>query len=360
MRKWFLILIILFILFLLTGAVCAEEVIGIETDTLTEGLDGEVAELLPEFSSDGRVDFWESLKTVFFGSLTSVRDGYRSALRLCAVLLAVATLCAIASTARQNPVDAATIAGALALTVAVLSTFSAMIGLATQTVQDIAAYGACFLPVMASCTMMSGGVTSASSLYAGTVLFSELLMQLISKLLVPAVMVYLLLAMAEAALSNQMLSEIRELVGWLISKTLRVLMYIFIGYISVTGVLSGSSDAATLKATKAAISGMIPVVGSIVSDASESLIASATMLKSAVGIFGMLAVIAISLVPFLTVGTHYLMLKVTAAVSGTVGLKPHVKLLKNFSTAMGYLLAMCGTCALLLLISTVCFLKVVQ
>lgn len=357
MRK---LLLIFAIILLLTGVVCAEEVIGIDTDAMTEGLDDEVAELLPEFSAEGGVDFGESLKTLFFGSLTSVRDGYRSALKLCAVLLAIATLCAVASTAKKNLVDAATIAGALGLTVAVLSTFSSMIGLATQTVQDIADYSTCFLPVMASATMMSGGVTSASALYAGTVLFSEILMQLVSKLLVPAVMVYLLLAMAEAALSNRMLAELRELVGWLISKSLRILMYIFIGYITVTGVLSGTSDAATVKATKAAISGMIPVVGSIVSDASESLIASASVLKGAVGGFGMLAVIGICLVPFLTVGTHYLMLKVTAAVSGTVGLKPHVNLLKNFSAAMGYLLAMCGVCALLLLISTVCFLKVVQ
>ncbi len=357
MRKLFLIFLIVL---LLTGVVRAEEVIGIDTDALTEGLDDEVTELLPKFSADGGVDFWDSLKTVLFGSLTSLRESYRSALKLCAVLLAVATLCAVASTSQHHLADASTIAGALGLTVAVLSTFSAMIGLATQTVRDITDYSACFLPVMASATMMSGGVTSGSSLYAGTVLFSQLLMQLISKLLVPAVTVYLLLAMAEAALSNQMLSELRELVGWLISKSLRILMYIFIAYISLTGVLSGSSDAATLKATKAAISGMIPVVGNIVSDASESLIASATMLKSAVGMFGMLAVLGICLAPFLTVGTHYLMLKVTAAVSGTVGLKPHVKLLKSFSAAMGYLLAMCGVCALLLLISTVCFLKVVQ
>lgn len=357
MRK---LLLIFALVLLLTGVVRGEDVIGIDTDAMTEGLDDEVAELLPEFSEDGSVDFWDSLKNLFFGSLTSVRDGYRSALKLCAVLLAVATLCAIASVSEHRDIDAATIAGALGLTVAVLSTFSSMIGLATQTVQDIADYSACFLPVMASATMMSGGISSGSALYAGTVLFSEILMQLISKLLIPAVIVYLLIAMAEAALSNQMLSELLELVGWLISKSLRILMYIFIGYISVTGVLSGTSDAATVKATKAAISGMIPVVGSIVSDASESLLASATMLKSAVGVFGMLAVIGICLVPFLTVGTHYLMLKVTAAVSGTVGLKPHVRLLKNFSTAMGYLLAMCGVCALLLLISTVCFLKVVQ
>ena len=36
----------------------------------------------------------------------------------------------------------------------------------------------------------------------------------------------------------------------------------------------------------------------------------------------------------------------------------HVTLLRQFSTAMGYLLGMCGASGLLMLISAVCFLKV--
>ncbi len=357
MRKCTLVILLIF---LLSSTVYAEDVTGIDTEPLTQGLSEDAADLLPEYASDGTLDFWDSLKNIFFGSFLSIKDSYVSALKLCAILLGLATLCAVAQISSHQYVDAITIAGALGITVAVASTFQSMIGLAIQTVEDITNYSACLLPVMASATVMSGGVASGSALYAGTVMFSQLLLQLISKLLIPGVFIYLLIAMAEAALSSEMLSEIREFIGWLISKTLRIIMYIFIGYMSITGVISGTSDAATLKATKAAVSGMIPVVGNIVSDASESLIASAMILKSSVGIFGMLAVIAICLVPFLTVGTHYLMLKVTAAVSGTVGLKPHVKLIKSFSTAMGYLLAMCGACALLLLISTVCFLKVVQ
>ena len=82
------------------------------------------------------------------------------------------------------------------------------------------------------------------------------------------------------------------------------------------------------------------------------------MLKNSVGVFGMLAVLAVCLTPFLRVGVQYLMLKLTAAVSGTVGLPSHVKLIKHFSSAMGYLLAMNGACALMALICVVCFLKV--
>lgn len=231
--------------------------------------------------------------------------------------------------------------------------------LASETVTRLSDYSACLLPVMASAMAMSGGTVSAGTLYAGTALFSGLLSRLIARLLLPGVSVYLVVAAAEAALADSLLSELREFVGWLISKSLRVMLFVFTGYLTVTGVISGSADAAAVRATKAAVSGMVPVVGSILSDASETLLASASALKSSMGVFGMLAVLAICLAPFLKIGAQYLLLKGTAAVSGTIGMPQQVKLVKHAATAMGYLLAMTGACALMLLISVVCFLKVV-
>ena len=346
--------------FLLSASVCAAESIGIDTDGLDEGLPEEAEELMPEISPSEQGDLWESIKTVFFNAIGNTGQSLKSGLRLCAVLLGITTLCAIVElSAVGKYAGVITVAGALGICAAIVGTMQTMVSLAVGTVQDISAYSACFMPVMASVAAMSGCVTAYTALYAGTVLFVELLLQLISKLLVPAVFLYLAISTAEAALSSDMLSELREFIGWLISKSLRILLYLFLAYMSATSVISGAADAAALKATKAAVSGMIPVVGGIISDASETLLASASILKSSIGIFGMVAVVATCLLPFLRVGIQYLLLKVTAAISGTVGLQSHIKLLKHCADAMGYLLAMCGTSALLLLISSVCFMKVV-
>lgn len=346
--------------FLLSASVCAAESIGIDTDGLDEGLPEEAEVLMPEISPSEQGDLWESIKTVFFNAIGNTGQSLKSGLRLCAVLLGITTLCAIVElSAVGKYAGVITVAGALGICAAIVGTMQTMVSLAVGTVQDISAYSACFMPVMASVAAMSGCVTASTALYAGTVLFVELLLQLISKLLVPAVFLYLAISTAEAALSSDMLSELREFIGWLISKSLRILLYLFLAYMSATSVISGAADAAALKATKAAVSGMIPVVGGIISDASETLLASASILKSSIGIFGMVAVVATCLLPFLRVGIQYLLLKVTAAISGTVGLQSHIKLLKHCADAMGYLLAMCGTSALLLLISSVCFMKVV-
>lgn len=353
---------LLILTLLLTGAVFAAEPenIGIDTDDLEDGLSVEAGQAMPDISPTEQASFWDSAKSVLSYAVSKTGSSLKSGLRLCAILLGIATLCSVVELSAQEKFGGViSVAGALGICAAVTGSFQSMVSLAADTVQQLADYSACLMPVLASAAAMSGGMTASTALYAGTVLFVELLLQLISKLLIPAVFFYLAIATAEAALSSDMLSELREFIGWLISKSLRVLVYVFIGYMSLTGVISGTADAAAVKATKAAVSGMVPVVGSIISDASETLLASASLLKSSIGVFGMIAVLAICLLPFLRIGIQYLLLKVTAAVSGTVGLSSHVKLLKQCSTAMGYLLAMCGSCGLLLLISSVCFMKAV-
>jgi len=126
---------------------------------------------------------------------------------------------------------------------------------------------------------------------------------------------------------------------------------------SVTGVVSGTTDAAALKAARVTISSVVPVVGGILSDASESVLVSIGILKNAAGIYGILAVLAVFVGPFVKVGVQYLLLKASAAVCGVFGNKNISALVDDFSTAMGLLLAMVAAGCLLVLISTVCFLK---
>ena len=138
---------------------------------------------------------------------------------------------------------------------------------------------------------------------------------------------------------------------------LKTLLYGFTAYLSLTGVVSGTTDQAALKAAKMTISGMVPVVGSILSDASEAVLVSAGVIKNGVGIAGMLAVIAIAIVPFLQLGIQYLTLKLTGALCKLFGDGPVAALVEDFSTGMGFLLGMTGAMSLMLIISLMCFLK---
>ena len=136
-----------------------------------------------------------------------------------------------------------------------------------------------------------------------------------------------------------------------------MILYVFTGYIAISGVVSGTTDAATLKATKLTISSVVPVVGGILSDASEAVLVSATAVKNAAGLYGLFAVLAIWIGPFLQIAAHYLLLKATGALCSTFSDMSSTELVQDFTTSLGLLLAMTGTNCLMLMISLVCYLR---
>ena len=96
---------------------------------------------------------------------------------------------------------------------------------------------------------------------------------------------------------------------------------------------------------------VLSLVGGIIADASETVLAGAGMLKNTIGVFGMLAILAACAYPFLQLGVQYLLYKLTAYLASVVGAPGLCKLIDGLGGAFGLILGMTGGCALLLLIS---------
>lgn len=243
------------------------------------------------------------------------------------------------------------------ISVLLLNTTNSLINLGAQTVTQISEYGKLLIPVMTAAMAAQGGVTSSASLYTGTSLFSTILTSLIGRLLVPLLYIFLCLCIAHQAIGENALKQLRDFVKWLLTWSMKIMLYVFTGYLSITGVVSGSADASMIKATKLTISGSVPVVGGILSDASETILVSAGLMKNAAGVYGVLAIVAIWIGPFLKIAVQYMLIKLTAAICGVFGTKRVVSLVEDFASAMGFVLAMISTISLLLTIAIVCFMK---
>lgn len=249
------------------------------------------------------------------------------------------------------------LAGTIVVSCLMLGSANTLIRDAAATVTELSEYGKLLLPVMTAAMAAQGGITGSAAIYTGTAIFDAVLCGIISKVMVPLIYIFLALAAANSALGEDLLKRFRDFAKWLVSWCLKTVLYVFTGYITVSGVVSGTADQAALKAAKLTISGMVPVVGGIMSEASEAVLVSAGLVKSAVGTYGLLAITAIAAGPFLRIGAQYLLLKLTAAVCGVFADKKTTDLIGDFSTALGLLLAMTGTVCLVLLISVVCFMK---
>lgn len=275
----------------------------------------------------------------------------------CLALTAVVLLSSVINGMPGNSKTVIRLVSTLALGTILLGQANTMIRLCADTVRELSEYGKLLLPVMTGALAAQGGTTGATALYAGTVVFDSVLSTLIGKLLIPVVYFFLALAVANSATGDDILKKLRDFLKWAASCSLKTILYIFTAYLSITGVITGTADASAVKAAKLTISGVVPVVGGILSDASEAVVLGAGVMKNAVGVYGLLAIMAIWIAPFLQIGVQFLALKLTAAICSVFGVKEASTLIDDFSNAMGLLLGMAGTVCFLLLISTICFMK---
>ena len=209
------------------------------------------------------------------------------------------------------------------------------------------------MPVMAACTALSGAPAGAAVRQVATTLCSNGLMALINKLLMPMVYAYVAVSTAYAVVGNPGLKRLGTLLKGATTWVLTTVLVAFVGYLSASGAVAGNTDAAALKAAKMTISTVVPVVGRILSDAAQTVLAGAGLLKNTVGIFGMVAILSLCVVPFLRLGIHYISYKLSAALAGTVADSRLAELIEAIGTAFALVLGMTGACALVLLISVV-------
>ena len=301
-------------------------------------------------------DLSQGLREILTEALGQAKTSLGQAVGLCAAMLAVSLLCALCSMGQETS-PAVDLAGTLGLSALFTSRLWTLLRLGTGTLGDLSEYGKVLLPIMAGAMTASGQVSGSTALYLGTAIFDTVLLGLADRLLVPCVYVLLALTIADSAAGNDLLGRLRNFVKDLASWGLRILLYAFTGYMSLTGVISGKADAAAVKAAKLTISTTVPVVGGILADASESVVLGAELIKSSAGVYGALVIVGICAVPFLRLGIQYLMLKATAALCAVLGGKTHAELIDGFSQAMGLVLAMVAAGCLMQLISLVCFMK---
>ena len=281
------------------------------------------------------------------------------------LILSAILLCSVAedcfgAAGGEKILDPVPLVGTLVILLAVGSNMKNLMGLGEETIEELNIFSKALLPTLSAATAASGGAVAASVRQVATVFFSDLLMSLIRSLLLPMVWVYVALSASNAIMPAGRLGGIaqglQKAITWLLSGSL----LLFTGYLSISGAFASSADSMTLRMTRSAIGGVIPVVGGIISDAADTVLAGAGVLKQSVGVLGTLTILATCILPFLKLGVQYLLLKLAVFFAATVAPEPLVKLVDALSTAFGLVLGMTGAAALLLLISVASSVMVVN
>ena len=349
MRKWLLCLTAALVLLTVSarGAQLPREVeraMPEEGRALLRGVDLEDGNALAE----GISRVWELVREEITGVLRQRLKGAAS------VLLAV-ILCGMAESVSPGEKAALYLpmAGGAAVTLLSTGSIGSLIGLGAETIRVLGKFSTALLPALAAATAATGAAVSASLQRVGTMVLVDMLLQLCSALLVPLVYCYIALLTASACIPGSRLAPLAEGLKKTIIWLLTTALLLFTLYLSTVRIVSGAADAVGVRLTRAAIAGSLPVVGGIISEVAETVLAGAGMLRSVIGVGGMLAILAACACPFLQLAVQYLLYKLVGLCAGVVGSPALSKLVSGLGGAFGLVLGMTGAAALVLLVSLV-------
>ena len=254
-----------------------EEHTQIEKDSqqLLWALPGEARDLLQGITPTQAAGQWDTAIMQMIQRIDAHRfiaSAVRSLMKMLLVAVMIGVLSGLRGAAGGNELPIITMAGALGMTGILLHDLRGILALCINTLEQTSVFSTTLLPVMAGAMTISGAPATATATQAATMLALDLLIRFITSLLAPAVCAYIAIITVNAALGNDILGGLAGFIKWMTTGSLKFILTIFIAYLSISGALSGSVDAVALKTAKFALSGSVPVVGGIISDATESML----------------------------------------------------------------------------------------
>lgn len=341
----------------------------LDGQALAAELPREVTEAAPEAASlvdgdpaDG-FGLTSGVRILVEGALDDLKSYLFSGIRAVGAIMAGVVVLGAAESAAPAGKDLlgryGTAIGALWVTAMAAGDLDSLMGLGRETILRVSQLSKALLPTLAAAEAASGGITAASVRQVAAVFFSDVLLTLIDRLLLPAVYLYIGVAAAGTVLEGEAMERIGELLKKAVGWGLGALLALFTTYLSVSGAVAGAADAQAVKAAQSAVSAAVPVVGGILAEAAESVLAGAGLLKGMIGTAGTLALLGTCLLPFLRLGCQYLLYQGTSVVAAAAGPPKLTKLNARLGDAFALVLAMTGASAVLLLISLLSFMKAV-
>lgn len=319
--------------------------------SIVSGLDGEAQSMVGDLSLEDCTDITRIAERVGAYCRRQSGDALRTTLVMLAKVMVILILCSCVAGfpngAGSSPLFL-TMAGALGMTAVVSSDLMSLMSLCRSTAEELSVLSASMLPVVMTAVSLCGAAATGVMLFAGTEFAFHLCVSLITGVLLPMVSAYIAMITVNAALGNGILTRLADFLRWVIHSTLKLLLSAFIGYITVFGAVTRSTDATAVRAAKFALSGTVPVVGSILSNAAETVLSSASVVKNTVGVFGMLCVVAVCLLPFLRLGLSYLLFRAGAAVLSPICPASLLGLMDGLTRSFGLILGMLGSCCMIL------------
>ncbi len=169
-------------------------------------------------------------------------------------------------------------------------------------------------PILLTLMTAIGGTVSASTFQPFMAILSSGIAKMFSAILVPVFIFSIVFCTVGAVSKNVKLEKFSKFFTSLFSWIVGVVFTVFVAFLSVSGLTSATADSISLKTAKFAIKSYVPMVGGYLSDGMSVIVCSSVLVKNAIGISGLILLVATVFAPIIKVGVLALLFKLTSAI----------------------------------------------
>lgn len=293
----------------------------------------------------------------FFQTLWDmVKSEIRLPLRILITMIAVVMLCSLfrafqATIAEKSYTNAFTVVSVLTVCAVMMSPVVDCITRASEAIRECSNFIVSFIPVFSGIVAASGKPITAAGYTSALFGTIQIIAQIAANFLVPLLGFYLAFCMVGSINDSINISGITATVRNVVVWTLGLLLTVFVGLLTLKGLVAGSADTVATKTTKFLLGSFVPVVGGALSEAYNSVQGCMGLIRSTVGSFGII-VCFLTFVPILlTILLLMGALHLSAGISELMSVEKVGNILKAGVSALSLIFGIILIFALLLIIS---------
>lgn len=221
-------------------------------------------------------------------------------------------------------------ATALLVATVVLVKLTSTVSLASMAISVASNFVYAFIPVFCSIVVASGGITTGFSTNTTLLILAQGLSFISSNVFMPIVNCYLALGVTSSLRYELNLDKLLSSVKKIITTCISFVSGVFVSVLSVKTAVAGRADMLGLRSIRFAINSVVPVIGSSISEGLLSIQAYSSLIKSSVGIVGVMAVVLVFLPSIIEVILWRISLTLCVIVSDIFGDKSVSAVLNAF------------------------------
>lgn len=221
-------------------------------------------------------------------------------------------------------------ATALLVATVVLVKLTSTVSLASMALSVASNFVYAFIPVFCSIVVASGGITTGFSTNTTLLILAQGLSFISSNVFMPIVNCYLALGVTSSLRYELNLDKLLSSLKKIITTCISFVSGVFVSVLSVKTAVAGRADMLGLRSIRFAINSVVPVIGSSISEGLLSIQAYSSLIKSSVGIVGVMAVVLVFLPSIIEVVLWRISLTLCVIVSDIFGDKSVSAVLNAF------------------------------